>query len=462
MITDKIYDKIYSVFLNDEIAIETKYELFGMIKPEWNHVERYRKIHDYIGKALSEKENPNVQTCAVYMKTNNLFNSAFSFTHLSELISAFNWDHLAKFNIYLNQIFEFYVIREMQIVTRDLGAVTVNPNPTIDKIRKILNKGIDLTQIEIQSKESNSDILDRVIEKHEKVRNGESLGLDLGFKSFREEVVLEDVDLMVIAARPSMGKTAFGVSLLIKLVFQQNEEVVFYALEMSKEQVMRRIVSQLTDIAGHKIKFGRLTNDELLKIKSIKRLPQWNNFEILEGSRTANEVYFETAKRHNRKPISCVIVDYLQKLKPERDGNKYQAVTFASNRMKELSQNLKIPVVALAQLSRGVEQRGGDRRPSLSDLRDSGEIEQDATVVAFLHRPEYYGFEIDENGESLKNKGEFIVAKNRDGALKSYQFSINPDSIKWIDENRTFEIEEMPNLSLNKSAGIGLENEAPF
>lgn len=458
-----VLDKIYSVFLNQEVAIESKHKLIELFNPEWNDIERYKKIHAYIVGALSDGINPNILTCTMYMREKNYFTTAFKVIHISDIAHSFSWDNIQKFSIYLNDVEKMFILSRLNIVTRDLSALITSENPSVQKIKNVLETALNYTESKSTIEDSNNAILDRVIIKHEKVRNGEKSGIELGFSTLREKVVLEDVDVMVIGARPSMGKTAFAVSTLIKLVLQEKKNVLFFALEMSKEQVMRRVISNITEISGWKIKYGKLSNDELLLIEKLKQLPEWNNFEIIEGTRTANEVYYETAKRHNSKQVDCVIVDYLQKLKPERNGSKYEAVTFASNRVKELAQNLKIPVIALAQLGRASEQRGGDKRPLLSDLRDSGEIEQDASIIAFLHRPDYYGFEQNENGESNKNKGELIVAKNRDGEINNYDFYINPETIRWsdIDNSSSIQIESTAPKSLNEFAGENFDD-LPF
>jgi len=459
-----LFDKVYSVFLNPEVAIESKYSLIELYKPEWNDIERYKKIHSYIEKALSEGVNPNILTCTMHMRENGFFTTAFKVIHISDIAHAFSWDNIQKFTIYLNDIERLYILSQISIVSRDLSALITSDNPNVEKIKKVLENGLNQTESKTTIQDSNDLILDRVILKHEKVRNGEKSGIELGYSTLSEKVVLEDVDVMIIGARPSMGKTAFAISTLIKLCFQLNQNVIFFALEMSKEQVMRRIISNITGISGWKIKYGKLENDEILAIESLKKLPEWNNFEIIEGTRTANEVYFETAKRHNNKKVDCLIVDYLQKLKPEKNGSKYEAVTFASNRIKELAQNLKIPTIALAQLGRANEQRGGDKKPMLSDLRDSGEIEQDASIIAFLHRPEYYGFDTNENGESTKNKGELIVAKNRDGEIGIFPFYIEPETIKWTDINNEFKSDEeiKPLSNLSQQAGVGFDDNLPF
>lgn len=461
---NEILNKIYAVLLYQEVSIESKFILYDKMNIEWNcNIEKYKKIHKFIGESLSKSENPNIILCTVYMKRNNLFNSTFKVTHVSEFNSIFSWGDVTRFDSYINEIEHGYVLSQMNLIIRDLSTSISSDNPTIDNVRKVLTRGIELTDTKGIIIDSNSLILDRVITKHENVKSGNSVGVELGFFSLREKVVLEDVDMMVIGARPSMGKTAYAVSMLVKLVFQQNEKVLFFALEMSKEQMMRRIISNITGISGWKIKYGKLSDSEIEIIGNIKQLDQWNNFEIIEGTQTANDIYFATSKRKNLGVVTIVIIDYLQKIKGEGKQSRYEAVTNASNRIKELSQNLKIPSICLAQLGRGVEQRGGDKKPVLSDLRDSGEIEQDASIIAFLHRSEYYGMYEDENGESTRNKGEFIVAKNRDGEIGSFIFNICPDTIKWSD-SEVFEIKPEQQSNLIEQQGFGFEttNETPF
>ena len=455
-------NKIFAILISQEVKLHSKIELYERIEIGFlNDIEPFTKLYKIVGQLLSTGENPNAINVSLYAKNNNLFTSKFSVVTISSLISEFNWNDLTAVNSYIVQLQQDYSLREMQLIIRDLNANLTCENPTLEKLRNTLTRGIELTDIQQSKNDSNNEILDRVLIKHEDVRNGKNVGIELGFSKLREKVVLEDVDMMVIGARPSMGKTAFAVSTLVKLVFQENEKVLFFALEMSKEQMMRRIISNITGIAGWKIKYGKLSNDELLRIEGVKQLEQWNNFEIIEGSQNADEIYFATASRKNKELVTVLMVDYLQKIKGNPRQSKYEVVTNASNRMKELSQNLKIPTICLAQLGRGIDARGGSKRPVLSDLRDSGEIEQDASIIAFLHRDEYYGIDQNENGETTINKGEFIVAKNRDGEIGIFDFNICPDTIKWSD-NETFTNHSF--TSLNEHAGNNFEktNETPF
>jgi replicative DNA helicase len=455
----KTHEKLFAVLINSEIPIETKFVLFDRLNPDWFSVEKFTKLHSYISEALSANINPNLLTAVQWLRERKLITEKCSILNISDINAAFSWDTLTKWNMYCSILEQNYVMSQLMIVSRDLQSALTGDNVTIEKCQTVLSKGIELTQSKIVVDDSNSAILKNVIEIHDKVKAGEKFGLDLGFSSLRENVTLENVDMLVIGARPSMGKTAFAVSLLVKLAFQENKKVVFYALEMSKEQVMRRVISNLTGITAWKMKFGKLDTNDVEKMRQIENLPEWNNFEIIEGTNSANEIYYSISKRKNLGLVDVVIVDYLQKIKGELKQTKFESVTFASNRMKELSQNLKIPTICLAQLSR-VSARAKER-PTLPDLRDSGEIEQDASIIAFLHRPEYYGIIADEAGESLENKGEFIIAKNRDGDLGVYNFNICPETIKWSDTEKFKAKEVQPFSNLNDFANTNFDS-TPF
>ena len=223
---------------------------------------------------------------------------------------------------------------------------------------------------------------------------------------------------MIIGARPAMGKTAFSVDLMVRLI-NNGKRVCFFSLEMSKKQIMRRIMANISGIDSNKIKFGNLTKNEFNRICELDQLPQLDNLKIYDGSHTINEI----ASKLNDSNFDVFIVDYLQKVTPKSTRSRYDSVTEISNGLKHICMNQKIPCVALAQLSRDSAKLG--KRPSLPDLRESGEIEQDGSIVAFLHRPEYYGETETFNGDDATNICEFIVAKNREGETGIFEMKID-------------------------------------
>lgn len=290
----------------------------------------------------------------------------------------------------------------------------------------------ELTTTE-KNEKNNIEVIDMVIESHRKARSGEAVGLELPFTNLHRVVLLEDVDFMVIGARPAMGKTAHAVSVACGLAFMSSKKVALFALEMSKEQMMRRILAWLTGIDSNKIKYGNCNETELKQLEAVKKRPELQNIIIYEGSRTVHDITFSTTTLKHTTGVDLVIVDYVQKIKATKGQSPYEQISYNSNELKELSQQMKVPVLGYAQLGRSVEQRGGDRRPRLSDLRETGHLEQDASIVAFLYRAEYYGIYEDEDGNSTQGVGELIIAKNREGELGQFKYGVDFTTSKWKD-----------------------------
>ncbi len=231
----------------------------------------------------------------------------------------------------------------------------------------------------------------------------------------------QNSDLIIVAGRPAMGKTAFALSLAKSLAVDSQIPVAFFSLEMSNVQLANRLMSNVFEIEGSKILSGRLDDAEWERldqhIESLKRAP-------LYIDDTASLSVFELRTKARRlvreKKIKAIIIDYLQLMTASgmKYGSRQEEVSNISKSLKSLAKELDIPIIALSQLNRGVETREGieGKRPQLSDLRESGAIEQDSDLVLFVHRPEYYRLFEDEKGNDLRGKAEIIIAKHRKGA----------------------------------------------
>ena len=228
-------------------------------------------------------------------------------------------------------------------------------------------------------------------------------------------------DLVIIAGRPAMGKTSFALSILKNVAVDYQQPVAFFSLEMNSVQLVNRLISNVCEIPGTKILNGQLTPDEWERFDSnIRKLegapvyiddtPGLSVFELRTKAR-------RLAREHK---IKLLMIDYLQLMNANgmRFGSRQEEVSHISRSLKGLAKELNIPVLALSQLNRTVENRDGPdgKKPQLSDLRESGAIEQDADMVLFVHRPEYYRILTDEKGNDLRGKAEIIIAKHRKGA----------------------------------------------
>ena len=195
---------------------------------------------------------------------------------------------------------------------------------------------------------------------------------------------------------------------------------------------MRRFLAHQSRVNSNAIKYGEMTQQEMARVMDVWSDRMEKNLHIIEGGQTSGDIAAEIARRKADGGIDVVIVDYLQKIRPSNSKQSmYETVTYASNDLKAISQNMKVPVMALAQLSRDSAKVG--KRPSLPDLRQSGEIEQDASIVGFIHRPEYYGEDSMESGGSSHGMAEIIIAKNREGDCGIYEMSIDLGTSRFSD-----------------------------
>ena len=243
-------------------------------------------------------------------------------------------------------------------------------------------------------------------------------------------------DLIIIAARPAMGKTAFVLSVLRNAAVDFNKGVAIFSLEMSNVQLVNRLISAEAELESEKLKKGNLADYEweqlVHKTSSLTEAPIF--IDDTPGL-SILELRAKCRRLKAQHDIQMIIIDYLQLMSGDTgqgSGNREQEIASISRALKGLAKELDVPVIALSQLSRAVETRGGDKRPQLSDLRESGSIEQDADMVMFLYRPEYYGITEDESG-STAGLGEIIISKHRNGALENVKLKFVGKFTKFMD-----------------------------
>jgi replicative DNA helicase len=238
-------------------------------------------------------------------------------------------------------------------------------------------------------------------------------------------------DLVIVAARPGMGKTAFIVSALRNAAVDFNIPVAIFSLEMSSVQLVNRLISSESEIDSETIKQGRLTDAHWQQL--VNKTTRLTSAPIFIDDTPALSILELRAKCRRLKAehkVQLIVVDYLQLMRGESKGNREQEISSISRALKGVAKELDVCVIALSQLSRSVETRGGDKRPQLSDLRESGAIEQDADIVMFLYRPEYYKITVDEDGVPTQGLTEVIVAKHRNGSLDTVKLKFIGKYIK--------------------------------
>jgi len=244
-------------------------------------------------------------------------------------------------------------------------------------------------------------------------------------------------DLIIIAARPGMGKTAFTLAMARNAAVDFEKPVAVFSLEMSNLQLVQRLVSLEAEIEGSKMRTGQMEDYEWQQLQSA--IEKMSEVPIYIDDTPGLNIFELRAKCRRLKmqhDIQLIIIDYLQLMSgggEKKGGNREQEISAISRALKGLAKELEVPVIALSQLSRAVEMRGGTKRPQLSDLRESGAIEQDADIVSFIYRPEYYSILEDEEGQSLKGVAELIIAKHRNGALKTVKMKFTDKYAKFSD-----------------------------
>ncbi len=284
-------------------------------------------------------------------------------------------------------------------------------------------------------------------------KKGGFTGVESGFTALdRLTLGWQPSDLVIIAARPSMGKTAFVLTMARNMAVQFGKPVAFFSLEMSAQQLMMRLIVAESGLDSRDVRNGKIDADQWKHLeKSIQPLqaaplyiddtPALSMFEFRSKARRLKLQY----------NVELIVIDYLQLMTGTADakGNREQEVASISRALKAVAKELNIPIIALSQLNRSVESRGGNKRPQLSDLRESGAIEQDADLVAFIHRPEYYGLTEDEQGLPTAGVAEIIVAKHRNGAVDTVKLRFRKEQAKFMD------LDGDPSLDLNNLDPLG-------
>lgn len=369
---------------------------------------------------LAEQNIPiDATTVTSELENKNILSQVGGVEYITDIIntvpSAVNIDE------YIKIVEEKAIRRRLIDTSAEIATEGYNSQNDISEIldtaeKKILNvvkskKGTEFKSIQEVLYKAQNDL-----EKLAQTK-GEITGLATGFYDLDKITSgFHENELIIIAARPAMGKTAFALNLASNIAIQSGKTVALFNMEMGAEQLINRMLSSIGQIEGKKFRTGHLENEDWKKLnEAISKLAETKIFIDDTPGMTIGEIRAKCRRlASSEKGLGIVIIDYLQLISGSARyaGNRQQEVSEISRSLKTLAMELKIPVIALAQLSRTVEGRE-DKRPLLSDLRESGSIEQDADIVAFLYRDDYYTKEtsIDEN----TSKSEFIIAKHRNG-----------------------------------------------
>ena len=381
--------------------------------------EKNGKIFAAMSSLMEDKTPIDITTVTSYLKNKKELTEIGGVEYLTEILNfvptASNVDY------YIKDVEDAAILRNLIETATDIASEGYRTDETVNEIldnseKKILSivknrKSSEFKTIKEVLAKTQSD-LERLSEN-----KGEITGLSTGWYDFDKITTgLHENEFIIIAARPAMGKTAFALNLATHVAMSQDKAVALFNLEMSAEQLAQRIISSLGQIEGYKLKTGNLLNNDWKRVnEAASQLSNTNMVIDDTPGITIGEIRAKCRRlASSEKGLSIVIIDYLQLISGGKNygANRQQEVSDISRSLKTLAMELGVPVIALSQLSRSVEGRE-DKRPLMSDLRESGSIEQDADIVMFLYRDDYYNKE--SRTEDNNSISELIIGKHRSG-----------------------------------------------
>jgi replicative DNA helicase len=416
--------------------------VIDILKVESFYKDSHKVIFQAILDLFSESQPIDLLTVTSQLRKNGaleIAGGAFYVTELtSKVASAANIEYHAR--IITEQSIKRELIKISGDIQKDAFEDTTDVFELLDKMEQSLFE-ISEKNIRKNYSDMRSIMREAIIELEARKNQKDGLtGVPSGFTALdRVTSGWQKSDLVIIAARPAMGKTAFVLSVLRNAAVDHGRPVAIFSLEMSSVQLVNRLISSEAELDSEKIKKGSLADHEWAQlVHKTAKLSKAPLFVDDTPALSILELRAKCRKLKAQHDIQMVVVDYLQLMSGDSKsggggGNREQEIASISRALKKIAKELSIPVIALSQLSRAVETRGGDKRPQLSDLRESGAIEQDADMVMFLYRPEYYGITQDEDNNSTAGVGEVIIAKHRNGSLENVKLRFIGKYTKFTD-----------------------------
>ncbi len=437
--------------------------VIDILKVESFYKDSHQVIFQAILDLFTDSQPIDLLTVTSQLRKNGtleIAGGAFYVTELtSKVASAANIEYHAR--IITEQAIKRELIQISSEIQKESYEETTDVFELLDKMEQSL---FEISEKNIRKNYSDmKSIMREAIHEMEirKTQKDGLTGVPSGFTSLdRVTSGWQKSDLVIIAARPAMGKTAFVLSVLRNAAVDHNKPVAIFSLEMSSVQLVNRLISAEAELSSEKIKKGSLENYEweqlVHKTAALSKAPL---FVDDTPALSILELRAKCRKLKAQHDIQMIVIDYLQLMSGDTKGgggNREQEIASISRALKKIAKELDVPVIALSQLSRAVETRGGDKKPQLSDLRESGSIEQDADMVMFLYRPEYYGInEVeDENNQIINTNGmgEIIIAKHRNGSLGSVRLRFIGQFTKFTD----YETIPTPDMGAMKPYGNSL------
>ncbi len=420
-------------------------EVIDKLKPEMFYKESHSKIFRAIFNLFGKSEPIDILTVTNELKKMGdleIIGGPYFIASLTNRVSS-----SANIEFHIGIITEKYIQRELIRVSNSIiNDAYQDSTDALDLLNKaeqdlfaIAESNFKRTTMEM------TGLVRQAIKEIENAKNHtDSLrGVPSGFLELdRVTAGWQKSDLIILAARPGMGKTAFVLTMARNMAVDHNKAIAFFSLEMSAIQLVTRLISSETKIPNEKIKSGKLENYEWQQM--LDKITPLTEAKILIDDTPGLSIFELRAKCRRFKQqhdISCVIIDYLQLMVAgsEGKGNREQEISLISRSLKNIAKELNIPVIALSQLNRGVETRTGTKKPVLADLRESGAIEQDADMVLFIYRPEYYKIDEFEDGSPTHGLADIIIAKHRNGALSDVRLRFISNFAKFDNLESNFD-----------------------
>ena len=427
-----------------------------MLVPETFYEPRHQKIYNAI-RVLNMNENPvDIMTVTEELAREGTLEEVGGSPYVIELSSLVASSAHIEYHAKILQ--QKYLARQLISFSSKIETEAFDPTVDVEELmQEAQGKLFEISQRNMKQDYTQIDpVISQAMEVLKKASaNSDGLtGIPTGYNKLDDMTSgWQPSDLVILAGRPAMGKTAFALSMAKNMAVDQQIPVAMFSLEMSNVQLVNRMIVNVCEIKGETLKSGQLKPYEWQQLDSrIKQLVGAPLYVDDTPSLSVFELRTKARRLVREHGVQILMIDYLQLMNASgmNFGSRQEEVSTISRSLKGLAKELNIPILALSQLNRGVENReGSDKRPQLSDLRESGAIEQDADMVLFIHRPEYYKIYQDEAGHDLRGKAEIIIAKHRNGAVGNILLSFR-------GEYARFQNPEEDNVgSMESSAGSG-------
>lgn len=412
------------------------------IRPEMFYKEQHQSIYEAMFALYAQDQPIDLLTVSDQLRANGKLEFAGGSAYLASLTnsvaSAANIEYHARI------VMERYVLRQLITVCSDITKDSFDqPKDVMAVLDKAESELFNIVESNFsrESKELTA-VVKKAIEEIKEIQKSDNSfnGVPTGIRAIDEKIGgWQNSDLIILAGRPGMGKTSFVLSVARNAAIDFKKSVALFSLEMSATQLAHRLFAIESGIDSSKITKGKLNDPEWAQL--MDRIGVLNTNKLIIDDTPQLSIFDLRAKCRrlkHRYNIDLIIIDYLQLMSGNSDdkgrGNREQEISQISRSLKALAKDLNVPVIALSQLSRQVEQRGGDKRPMLSDLRESGSIEQDADQVIFIYRPEYYDITEWKDGSSTQGKAEIMISKNRHGSTDDIRVRFISRFTKFADD----------------------------